>query len=68
MELTPDELVAEFRDAVTELYFARKRIAALEAHNATLSARLAEAEARTEAEAEGAPRAKADPASAPGAP
>lgn len=52
MELTPEELVAEFRDAVTELYFARKRIAALEAENAALRARLA---ATTEAgEPEGA--------------
>lgn len=43
MELTPDELVSEFRDAVTELYFARKRIALLESENAALRARLAEA-------------------------
>lgn len=43
MELTPEELVAEFRDAVTELYFARKRIAVLEAENAALRARLAAA-------------------------
>ncbi|UYQ61937.1 hypothetical protein [Streptomyces peucetius] len=42
MELTPEELVAEFRDAVTELYFARKRIAILEAENAVLRARLTE--------------------------
>jgi hypothetical protein len=40
MQLTPEELVAEFHDAVMELYFARKRIAALEAENAALMARL----------------------------
>jgi hypothetical protein len=48
MELTPEELVAEFRDAVTELYFARKRIAVLEAENAALRARLAAATARAD--------------------
>ncbi|MFE5297957.1 hypothetical protein [Streptomyces sp. NPDC056632] len=40
VQLTPDELVAEFQDAVVELYFARKRIGALEAENAALKARL----------------------------
>ncbi|MBK3574392.1 hypothetical protein JHN63_11295 [Streptomyces sp. MBT65] len=45
MQLTPDELVSEFHDAVMELYFARKRIARLEAENAELTARLAAAEA-----------------------
>ncbi|MEU0025914.1 hypothetical protein [Streptomyces sp. NPDC006335] len=45
MELTPEQLVAEFQDAVMELYFARKRIARLEAENADLTARLAAAEA-----------------------
>ncbi|MFI8828527.1 hypothetical protein [Streptomyces sp. NPDC053431] len=40
VQLTPDQLVAEFQDAVVELYFARKRIVALEAENADLKARL----------------------------
>jgi hypothetical protein len=43
VQLTPEELVAEFHDAVMELYFARKRIVALEAENADLKARLARA-------------------------
>ncbi|GAA3942365.1 hypothetical protein GCM10022244_57780 [Streptomyces gulbargensis] len=43
MELTPEQLVAEFQDAVMELYFARKRIAHLEAENGALRRRLAEA-------------------------
>ncbi|MFB7944153.1 hypothetical protein ACFC6L_04470 [Kitasatospora phosalacinea] len=46
MQLTPEELVREFQDAVLELYFARKRIALLEAENAGLRAHLAAAEAR----------------------
>lgn len=41
VQLTPEELVGEFQDAVVELYFARKRIIALEAENAELRARLA---------------------------
>ncbi|GLF95051.1 hypothetical protein [Streptomyces yaizuensis] len=41
MQLTPDQLVSEFHDAVMELYFARKRIALLEAENAALTARVA---------------------------
>ncbi|CAM5342263.1 hypothetical protein [Streptomyces aurantiogriseus] len=44
MQLTPEELISEFHDAVMELYFARKRIAVLEAENADLKARLAAAE------------------------
>ncbi|WP_306320988.1 MULTISPECIES: hypothetical protein [unclassified Streptomyces] len=40
MELTADQLVSEFQDAVMELYFARKRIAALEAENQALRSRL----------------------------
>lgn len=44
MQLTPEELISEFHDAVMELYFARKRIAALEAENAELRARLEAAE------------------------
>lgn len=46
MQLTTEELVSEFHDAVMELYFARKRIVALEAENAELKARLATAEQR----------------------
>jgi hypothetical protein len=49
MHLTPDQLVAEFHDAVMELYFARKRITLLEEENAALRARLAEAEAKPDA-------------------
>ncbi|WP_199806597.1 hypothetical protein [Streptomyces sp. NRRL F-5727] len=41
MELTPEQLVSEFQDAVMELYFARKRIALLEAENAALREHLA---------------------------
>jgi hypothetical protein len=44
MELTPEQLVAEFQDAVMELYFARKRIAVLESENAELRTRLEAAE------------------------
>jgi hypothetical protein len=40
VQLTPEELISEFHDAVMELYFARKRIAHLEAENAGLKARL----------------------------
>ncbi|MFI2432724.1 hypothetical protein [Streptomyces sp. NPDC018693] len=43
MQLTPEELISEFHDAVMELYFARKRIAVLEAENAELRAKLAAA-------------------------
>lgn len=50
MQLTPEELIAEFHDAVMELYFARKRIALLEAEVAALRAQL--------------PAAPADPAEA----
>ncbi|WP_328409764.1 hypothetical protein OG542_09050 [Streptomyces violaceus] len=46
MELTPEQLVAEFQDAVMELYFARKRIAVLEAENAALRTRFEAAEQR----------------------
>jgi hypothetical protein len=45
MELTPEQLVSEFQDAVMELYFARTRIALLEAENAALRDRLAVADA-----------------------
>lgn len=40
VQLTPEELISEFHDAVMELYFANKRIAALEADNAALRAQL----------------------------
>ncbi|BAJ31310.1 MULTISPECIES: hypothetical protein [Kitasatospora] len=43
MQLTPEELVREFQDAVLELYFARKRIVLLEEENAGLRAHLAAA-------------------------
>ncbi|MEW1547639.1 hypothetical protein [Streptomyces tsukubensis] len=54
MQLTPEELVAEFHDAVMELYFARKRIAHLEAENETLRVRLAEAGPRSAEQTEAA--------------
>ncbi|NWF30273.1 hypothetical protein HW130_29145 [Streptomyces sp. PKU-EA00015] len=47
MQLTPEELISEFHDAVMELYFARKRIAHLEAENAELRARLEAAETKS---------------------
>lgn len=47
MQLTPEELISEFHDAVMELYFARKRMAVLEAENAELRVRLEAAEQRT---------------------
>lgn len=50
MELTPEQLVSEFHDAVMELYFARKRIALLEAENEALRNRLALAEGPTTTE------------------
>ncbi|MFD8008680.1 hypothetical protein [Streptomyces sp. NPDC058955] len=50
MELTPEQLVSEFQDAVMELYFARKRIALLEAENAALREHLARAEEASRAE------------------
>ncbi|MET9435887.1 hypothetical protein [Streptomyces sp. NPDC006551] len=40
MELTPEQLVSEFHDAVMELYFARKRISLLESENEALRRRL----------------------------
>ena len=48
MQLTPEELVQEFHDAVMELYFARKRIVALEAENADLRTRLADSTQQTD--------------------
>ncbi|WHM38907.1 hypothetical protein [Streptomyces sp. BPTC-684] len=52
VQLTPEELVGEFQDAVVELYFARKRILALEAENAVLIARIADATTETAASGE----------------
>jgi hypothetical protein len=54
VQLTPEELVAEFHDAVMELYFARKRIVGLEAENAALKAMLAEAGQREDGSSEAA--------------
>jgi hypothetical protein len=51
VQLTPEELISEFHDAVMELYFARKRIISLEAENAELKARLAAAEQPADASA-----------------
>jgi hypothetical protein len=51
MHLTTEQLVAEFQDAVMELYFARKRIALLEEENAALTARLEQAQAHAQAQA-----------------
>ncbi|MEV2201980.1 hypothetical protein AB0E11_18640 [Streptomyces fradiae] len=59
MHLTPDQLVAEFHDAVMELYFARKRITLLEEENATLRARLAQAGTAPEPGAEAGAEAEA---------
>jgi hypothetical protein len=41
MQMTPEQLVAEFKDTVMDLHFARRTIAALEAENASLRAQLA---------------------------
>ncbi|MGW3651456.1 hypothetical protein [Streptomyces sp. NPDC000878] len=43
-------MVSEFHEAVMELYFARKRIVALEAENAELRVRLATAPPTTAAQ------------------
>ncbi|MFF0434505.1 hypothetical protein ACFYU9_20015 [Streptomyces sp. NPDC004327] len=55
VQLTPEQLIGEFQDAVVELYFARKRILALEAENADLKARLEGLEA-ADAAGPGEPR------------
>jgi hypothetical protein len=44
MQMTPEQLVAEFKDTVLDLHFARRTIAALEAENASLRAQLAPTE------------------------
>lgn len=44
MQMTPEQLVEEYRDTVLELHFIRRHAAALEAENASLRAQLAPAE------------------------
>ncbi|MBL1104952.1 hypothetical protein JK361_10155 [Streptomyces sp. 5-8] len=44
MQMTPEQLVEEYRDTVLELHLTRRRLAALEAENASLRAQLAPAE------------------------
>jgi hypothetical protein len=44
MQMTPDQLVEEYRDTVLELHLTRRHVAALEAENASLRAQLAPAE------------------------
>ncbi|MES9519765.1 hypothetical protein [Streptomyces capoamus] len=44
MQMTPEQLVDEYRDTVLELHLIRRRLAALEAENASLRAQLAPAE------------------------
>ncbi|MGR6973204.1 hypothetical protein ACU639_27060 [Streptomyces cynarae] len=44
MQMTPEQLVEEYRDTVLELHLTRRRMAALEAENASLRAQLAPAE------------------------
>ncbi|WP_457492444.1 hypothetical protein [Streptomyces sp. P5_D11] len=41
MQMTPEQLVGEYRDTVLELHLTRRRVAALEAQNASLRAQLA---------------------------
>jgi hypothetical protein len=59
MHLTTEQLVAEFQDAVMELYFARKRIALLEEENAALTARLEQAQEQAQARPQAQERAQA---------
>ncbi|MGW2932971.1 hypothetical protein ACWDA7_14135 [Streptomyces sp. NPDC001156] len=44
MQMTPEQLVEEYRDTVLELHLTRRRMAVLEAENASLRAQLAPAE------------------------
>ncbi|MFJ9353770.1 hypothetical protein [Streptomyces mirabilis] len=44
MQMTPDQLVEEYRDTVLELHLTRRHVSALEAENASLRAQLAPAE------------------------
>ncbi|MEV5429121.1 hypothetical protein [Streptomyces sp. NPDC052701] len=41
MQMTPEQLLEEYRDTVLELHLTRRRLAALEAENASLRAQLA---------------------------
>ncbi|CAM5330820.1 hypothetical protein [Streptomyces aurantiogriseus] len=41
MQMTPEQLVEEYRDTVLELHLIRRHVAALEAENAALRAQLA---------------------------
>jgi hypothetical protein len=41
MQMTPEQLVEEYRDTVLELHLSRRHIAALEAENTSLRAQLA---------------------------
>ncbi|WP_432131248.1 hypothetical protein [Streptomyces tendae] len=40
MQMSADQLIAEFKDTVLDLHFARRHIAVLEAENASLRAQL----------------------------
>ncbi|MFJ8470088.1 hypothetical protein [Streptomyces swartbergensis] len=40
MQMTADQLIAEFKDTVLDLHFAKRHIAALETENASLRAQL----------------------------
>ncbi|MGW3305873.1 hypothetical protein ACWDG9_04710 [Streptomyces sp. NPDC001073] len=44
MQMTPDQLVEEYRDTVLELHLTRRHVTALEAENARLRAQLAPVE------------------------
>ncbi|MEU7366633.1 hypothetical protein AB0B92_13720 [Streptomyces hygroscopicus] len=44
MQMTPEQLIEEYRDTVLELHLTRRHLAALEAENASLRAQLAPAE------------------------
>lgn len=41
MQMTPDQLVEEYRDTVLELHLTRRRLAVVEAENEALKAKLA---------------------------
>lgn len=41
MQMTPDQLVEEYRDTVLELHLTRRHVTPLEAENASLRAQLA---------------------------
>ncbi|GAA5704412.1 MULTISPECIES: hypothetical protein [Streptomyces] len=44
MQMTPEQLVEEYRDTVLELHLTRRHVSALETENASLRAQLAPAE------------------------